>query len=325
LSNIRVAVSLKTYGDVVTEQAAVDGDGIAFGVRVEGLDAAEIRRQLAEADALLVTNDLLDSRVVDSLPESVRIIVRGGSGLDAIDLDAAQRRGIAVANTPGYATDEVAGHALAMILACARSLGPADRVARTSWDWSAVPTPLRLADARLGVIGGGRIGSRVAEMARELFAEVLVFDPFANPEIPGVAHAASLEQLLESSDIVTLHVALSAATHHILDEAAMRRLPAGARVVNASRGGLVDEIALATLLADGHIACAALDVLEQEPPASDASILMSERVLLSPHIGWASPSSGARARTMSTKTALEFLTGLPLTCGTIVVDPGVPK
>ncbi len=325
MSNFRVAVSLKTYGDVATEQAVAGRDGIAFGVIVEGVSTEEIGHNLAGADALVVTNDLLDGDLVGALPESVRIIVRGGSGLDAIDLEAARKRGIAVANTPGYATDEVAGHALAMILACARSLGPADHVARSSWDWSAVPTPLRLADTRLGIIGGGRIGSRVAEMARGLFAEVVVFDPFAQPVIPGVVNAYSLEELLESSDIVTLHVALSDATHHLLDEAAMRRLPPGARVINASRGGLVDESALARLLAEGHIACAALDVLEQEPPASGTPLLKSERVIFSPHIAWTSPSSGTRARTMATTTALEFLAGVPLTCGTIVVEAGDPK
>ena len=322
MSHYQVAVSLKTYGDVSVEQETLGREGSVRGVHIEGVDPAELARVLVEADALIVTNDTISAASIDALPGSVQLIVRGGSGLDAIDLLAAQRRGIAVANTPGYATDEVAGHALAMILSCARSLGPADLVARSTWNWREVPMPLRLADTRLGIVGGGRIGSRVAEMARNLLGEVSVFDPWAQPKLANVTRVDTLGELLASSDIVSLHVALSESTYHLLDEDALRTLPRGARVVNSSRGGLVDEAALDRLVRNGHIACAALDVLELEPPGPASPTTLNGSIALSPHIAWASPSSGARARAMATTTALEFLSGAPLTCGALATEAG---
>jgi phosphoglycerate dehydrogenase-like enzyme len=321
LSHIHVAVSLKTYGDLTEEQAALNGLGTVVGVHIEGRDEQQISQDIGLAEALVVTNDLLTRETIDALPTSIKIIVRGGSGVDAIDLQAARQRGIAVANTPGYATDEVAGHALAMILACARSLGPADKNARTSWDWKSVPTPLRLVDSKLGIVGAGRIGSRVAELARSIFGQVVVYDPHVQCEVARVAQVASLDDLLQQSDIVSLHIALTDATANILDEAALRRLPRGARVVNVSRGGLVDEDALVNLLSEGWLSSAALDVLSSEPPAAGSPLLTREDVLLSPHIGWLSPSCGSRARAMAVDTALEYLNGRPLTSGTLVVDP----
>jgi D-3-phosphoglycerate dehydrogenase len=315
----RIAVSMRTFSDTEIEQAAVGGAAQVVGVRLDEGDAEHLAKALEGIESLIVTNDPLGREVIEALPESVRIIVRAGSGLDAIDLPAAAQAGIAVANTPGYATEEVASHAFAMILGCARSLWPGDWNAKNEWDWTAVPVPLRLSESRLGLIGGGRIGREVARMAAPVFGSVVVYDPEAAPSVAAeIEFVDSMQEVLSTSDVVSLHIPLTGDTHHLLNESSMLQIRAGGRIVNASRGGLVDEDALDRLVRQGHIACAALDVLENEPPVREDGLLTNPHVLITPHIAWSSPSCGPRGRSLAALTALEYLQNADIVSGVLV-------
>jgi len=315
----RIAVSMRTFNDTAIEQAVVGGAAEVIGVLLEDQDAEQVAASLDGVKALIVTNDPVDQAVIELLPPDLRIIVRAGSGLDAIDLHAAARAGIAVANTPGYATEEVASHAFAMILGCARSLWPGDWNSKHEWDWTKVPEALRLSESRLGLIGGGRIGLAVARMAAPLFESVVVHDQYAgNSQEEGVEFVDTIEEVLTTSNVVSLHVPLSEQTYHLLDEASMRSMRPGARIVNASRGGLVDEDALDLLVRSGHIACAALDVLETEPPVDQRGVISNPFVLVTPHIAWFSPTCGQRGRSLAAKTALEYLQESAVVSGVLV-------
>jgi phosphoglycerate dehydrogenase-like enzyme len=212
---------------------------------------------------------------------------------------------VAVANTPGYCVEEVVAHTLALVLAAVRGVVAADRQVRDG-GWAAtelVPPARRPSQVALGVLGLGRIGSLVAEQARALGFLVLVHDP-AHP-----ARSVPLDELLAAADVLTLHLPLTAETHHLIDAAALARMRQGAIVVNTSRGPLVDEAALVEALRSGRIAGAALDVYEQEPLPLDSPLRDLPGVILSPHAAWYSPESLTDLPRLATQQVIEFLAG----------------
>jgi D-3-phosphoglycerate dehydrogenase len=280
--------------------------------------AEQVARETADADAVIVTTNPLDAELVAALGPKVRIIGRAGIGLDAIDLAACGRAGIAVVNQPDYATAEVATHALAMLLGLQRRLLDGDRIARR--DWPAFPSlydirPLH--ELTLGLVGTGRIGRAVAERARPLVREIRAYDPYAG-SVEGIELDDSLEQLLASSDIVSLHTPLTPETRYLVDAARLAQMRPGALLVNVSRGGLIDPVALAAALDAGAIAGAALDVFDQEPLAPDDPLARSPRTLLSPHIAWFSTGSVVRVRANTLEDVLGYLDRGEIAHGTLI-------
>lgn len=257
-------------------------------VVVGSADPAVIAARASGAEALLIGNSPVDGALLDSLP-TVRLVATQSVGVDMVDLPACAARGVSVSNTPAVATEEVATHALAMSLALLRGLPFLDRDVRAGrWD----PTRQsvwRLSEATVGVIGLGRTGRRYAAGIAPLVGRVVASAP--RPTDLDV-ELLPLDDLLATSDLVSLHVPLTGETRHLLDEQRLALLPDGAMVVNVSRGGLVDPEALRAHLDSGHLASAALDVLETEPPALDDPLLTHPRVLLSPHAAYLSPASG---------------------------------
>lgn len=316
---LRIAVAQGTFGDVEAESHAAAGAAEVVGVRLTGTDSDV--HALRDVDALIVTNDPVPADVLRLVPERLRVLVRAGIGLDAIDLDAATARGMAVANTPGYATHEVATHALALALAAARRLTMADACARHGWAWTDLPEAMPVHELTLGVVGLGRIGRRLVEMARPVFGEVVAFDPVPSVVPTGVGLVTSLDELLRRSNVLTLHLPLTPETHGMIDARAIGLMPSGSVIVNVSRGGLLDENALVHALATGALSGAGLDVLAQEPPAPDNPLLDDLRVILTPHSAWASATSSRRVRVQGVTTALELLRGAPLTVGSLVNAP----
>ena len=200
----------------------------------------------------------------------MRVVGRYGVGLDTIDTATAAELGVRVVNVPDYCTDEVADHALALILALTRGIVPLDRgVQRGTWDFRLAGRVRRASSQRLGIIGLGRIGSALAHRAFALDFEVVGVDPRGAGET-GVP-LVDLDTLLRTSDVVSIHAPLDATTRHLIDAAALERMPSTAILVNTSRGGLVDQGALVEALRAGRIAGAALDVLDREPIDPDRS------------------------------------------------------
>jgi D-3-phosphoglycerate dehydrogenase / 2-oxoglutarate reductase len=239
-----------------------------------------------EADALLVIGEPLTARVIESL-DRCRVIARFGAGLDNVDIDAATRAGIQVTYVPGASVEEVTDHALAMLFSLARQLPDLDAATRRG-DWKildALPPFRRLSEQTVGIVGLGRIGQVLARKVRGLGIELVGFDPYlADEEIAALgARPLPLEELLAASDFVSIHTPLTAETRHLLGAAELARMKPTACLINAARGGVVDQEALVEALREGRLAGAGVDVFEVEPLPLDDPLMSLDNVILSPH------------------------------------------
>ena len=263
-------------------------------------------RDVAGAAATVVTlTEKIDAEFFDSAGPQLRVVANVAVGYDNIDLAEATRRGVVVTNTPGVLDDATADHTFAMILAITRRVVEADRFLRTGEPWIWGPRMLVGLDisagATLGIVGLGRIGRAVARRAQTFSMTVVAHDPHYAPgdNIDGVT-ITSLEDLLAGSDVVTLHVPLLDQTRHLIDDDAIATMKPGAYVINAARGGVVDESALISALRNGHLAGAALDTFEGEPKVNP-ELSGLENVVLQPHIA----SAGGRTRDRMCLLALD--------------------
>ena len=283
------AASQSRYTAVVTDDAFADlsierSVLEPIGCAVVPLGGSDLTRA-ETADALLVSRAHIDAALIERASR-LKVIARYGVGVENIDLDAAARRGIAVVNTPDYCVEEVAEHVLAQILACARQLVRLDRVVHAGrWSPSDMQPTRRLSACVLGLVGLGQIGSAVARRAQALGLEVVAADPYVETPPSGVA-LLDLDDLLERADFISLHAPLTPVTRHLIGAKGLARMKPTAFLINAARGGLVDEQALAAALREGRLAGAALDVLSFEPPPPDHPLLGLENVLLTPHVAF---------------------------------------
>jgi D-3-phosphoglycerate dehydrogenase / 2-oxoglutarate reductase len=247
------------------------------------LSEADLRTALPESDALLAWGGPVTAEMIARAPR-LRVIARAGAGYDAVDLAAATARQIAVAVTPGANAESVAEHVFALLLALTRNvLGNDQSIRAGGWDRKAV-RPLR--GTTLGVVGLGRSGWAVARRALAFGMRVVAAGRHAEdvPDPgPGIAWRA-LEDLLAESDVVSLHLPLTAATRGLFDRRAFARMRPGALFINTARGGLVIEADLIESLTTGHLAGAGLDVQASEPPGPGNPLLTLPNVVLSPHI-----------------------------------------
>jgi D-3-phosphoglycerate dehydrogenase / 2-oxoglutarate reductase len=285
-----VAVTARSFRQVHGEHQEL--------LRATGLPVryAEADRPLGEDElvelvrgcwGLIVGVDPVSAAVLDAGP--LQVVVRFGSGTDNVDLEAARRRGVRVAATPGANARSVAELAIGLLLALARHLVLHDREVR-SGSWSR-HTGIELAGRRLGVVGYGAVGRQVAGIARAIGMEVAATDPMVREaDVPLV----DLETLLAASDAVTLHAPLADDTRGMIGAAELGRMQRQALLINTSRGGLVDERALAEALAAGRIRGAAFDTFEREPPEG-SRLLELDNFVASPHAGGATVEAVTRA------------------------------
>lgn len=274
---------------------------------------------LPGAHAIVAGSRIRYTGAVMDLAPGLVVIARHGVGYDNVDVAAATARGIAVTNTPDAPSIATAEHTLALVLCAARRVTHSERLLRAAahTDYFATHDALELCGRTLAVVGLGRIGGRVALAARALGMRVVGYDPLAAPgrfaEL-GAEPAAALEEALAQADVVTLHVPLTPATRHLLDEAMIARIKPGAILVNCARGGLVDERALLEALERGHLRGAALDVFETEPPPPDHPLLRRDDVVCTPHVGGASDLGKERLITGAIAQALAALAGERPSC-----------
>ena len=228
----------------------------------------------------------VDASLLNGAP-GLKVVGRAGVGVDNIDVAAASERGVAVMNAPGGNTISAAELTMALLLAVARRVTVADRSIRQGrWERSSLQG-VELRGKTLGVIGAGRIGWEVAKRCRAFGMDVVVYDPYlaADRVDERHLHLVSLDRLIESADVITLHVPLNAETRGLIGESTLARMKKGAFVLNVSRGGVVDETALAEALNNGRIAGAGLDVYEHEPLSPDSPLLDAPNLVLTPHLG----------------------------------------
>ena len=269
-------------------------------------DPSRLAAMLADVDALLVRSATPVPAEALSPGGCLRVIGRAGAGVDTIDVEAATGRGIAVMNAPDGNTLAAAEHALSLLFALARHVPRADAGMKAGQWPKAGLTGFELEGKKLGVIGLGRIGSAVARKARGIGMDVAAYDPFLPPS--AAAHGSvplkTFDELLAWADVVTLHVPRTKETTRLVDAQALARMKRGAYLVNAARGGLVDEAALLEALDNGQLAGAALDTFATEPLPGDSPLRAHPKLVLTPHLG---ASTGEAQQAVSTILAREVL------------------
>lgn len=236
----------------------------------------------------LMTFETVSAEDLANLP-ALRVIATPSVGFDHVDVADAAARGVWVCNVPDYCVDEMADHTLALLLALVRGVVELDRSVREGrWDYVAAGELRRIADVRLGIIGFGRIGRAVAARGRALGMEVTAYDPLVSDDDVRASGArpGALDDLLRSSDALSIHAPLTPNTRGLIGAGQLALLPADAVVVNASRAALVDTNALLDALHRGHLGGVALDVLDVEPPTPDAPAPTAPRLVVNPHAGW---------------------------------------
>ena len=256
-------------------------------VQKTGLKGEDLARALEGMDAVIVRSSTTITREAMQYATSLRVIGRAGVGVDNIDVDAATERGIAVLNAPSGNTISAAELAFALLLAVARRISAADRSMKNGeWDRKSF-TGIELYGKTLGLVGAGRIGGEVAKRARAFGMRVLAYDPFLNAERAQTIgiELEPLDTVLSTADVISLHTPLTEQTAGMIGDAELARLRKGAIVINAARGGVVDEGALQRALESGHLGGAALDVYSEEPLPSEHPFRSLPNVVLTPHVG----------------------------------------
>src|SRR5437762_3924184 len=263
------------------------------------------------ADAVLNCYAKLTARVISEL-KHCRIIARYGIGVDNVDLAASTRAKILVTNVPDYCIDEVSDHASALLLALARRVVAADSDVKSgAWDVVAHAGIRRLRGQTLGLLGFGKIAKALASKVQPLGMKVLVYDPYLEPAAiaPHGAEAVTFERLLAEADAISIHVPLSPETHNLIGQRELTRMKPTAFLINTSRGGIVDEQALAVALKEDRLAGAALDVLSAEPPLADHPLRQTPNIILTPHLAFYSRESVIELQTKAAEEVARALRG----------------
>ncbi len=306
----RVVVTDQVFGGLEIERSLLEPLDVEL-VEAPATDERTLADLARTAHGLLVCYAPVPEAVVGAAAQAgCRIIARYGIGYDNVDVAAASRHGIVVTNVPDYCVDEVADHAMALLLALARRVVDA-AVAVRGGGWSMPKEAIhRLQGRRLALIGVGRIGRALARRARAFGLEVVGFDPFVRDwEAAGAAPAASLEAALAEADVISLHAPLTAESRHLIDDrtiGAMRRSPI---VVNTARGGLVDLDAVHRALDDGRLGGVALDVTEIEPLPPDHPLRTHPRALITPHMAFYSIEAQAELQRRAAEEVARVLRG----------------
>jgi D-3-phosphoglycerate dehydrogenase / 2-oxoglutarate reductase len=310
-----IVLAMDAYGsDRHVEQEVLAPLGAE--VHIVARDPAARDEELRRAVALLVVDHPVDSGLLSTAP-NCGIVATYGVGVDNIDLEAARRRGVIVANVPDYCHDEVAEHAIALWLACERRIVRGDAmVRRGDWDNLALTPMRRIRGLTFGLIGFGRIGRQVALRARGFGVSLVAFDPAISGPVRGLEFVevrTDLYEVLRSADVVSLHVPLVDRTRHLIDAGAISAMGPGTVLINTSRGGLVDEAALLDALRSGRLAGAGLDVLSPEPPRVPFAGLGIENLVVTPHMAFLSTESEHAAKRGAAEAVAQFLRNEPVT------------
>jgi len=272
----------------------------------------ELKERIESADIVIVGWSDMTKNIIDSA-KKLKMISIWATTCHYADLEASKERGIVVSHVPGYATEAVAEHVFALLLAAIRKLPLADRHVREGdFDWRPFGGS-ELAGKTLGIIGTGAIGCRVAELAKAFKMQILGYDKYLNlkkAEEIGMKYV-DLHTLLKESDIVTLHVTLTSETERLIGKKEIDAMKKGAVLINTSQGKVIDEKALIDALKSGKISFAGLDVFEEEPPSKGNSLFKLNNTILSPHVGFHTIEAKKRCTDVCIDNVLKFLEGHP--------------
>lgn len=298
--------------ELLAEHLEVDAGEAAF-------ERAELLRRVPGAAAIVADPTVpVNAELLDAAGPALKVVANFAVGHDNIDLDACRQRGVVATNTPDVLTNATAELTLALMLAAARRVGEAERLLRRG-DWTGwEPGQLlgrELSGATVGIVGLGRIGTRVAELLEGFGVRLLYTSRHAHPDSIWAEARLGLErvtltELVERADFVTLHAPLTAETRHLVDAELLARFKAGAVLVNTARGGLVDARALADALRSGRLAAAGLDVFEHEPEV-EPELTALEQVVLLPHLGSATATARDGMARLAAENVIAVVAGKP--------------
>ncbi|WP_019528916.1 C-terminal binding protein [Dasania marina] len=287
--------------------------GIEF-VAAQCQNTEQLLSLAKDADGIISSYFKISADIIQQLPK-LKCISSLGVGVDHIDLPAAKAAGVMVANVPDAYTEEVATTALAMALSLIRHLPFLhDSVKQGHWDYLKTGCMQRPSEMTLGIAGFGKIGRSFAKLAQPCFGNVIAFDPFLADEHwpPDVQQMTSLLALVEQADVLSLHMPINADNYHLLGRELLAAMKPGSYLINVARGELIDSQALTQALDCGHLAGAALDVLEHEPPLKNDQLVVHPRVLVNPHASFYSTASEREARYKAAHNLITWVkTGQP--------------
>ena len=300
---------------------------LAEVVALDAYSQDELVGRVENADAVLLYHQVsLTSKTIERL-QNCKLIVRCGVGYDNVDHLFAAKRGIPVANVPDYGTEEVADSAIGLMLSLTRGIAFSNSRLRDrlgEWSFKQVQPLVRLRNRVFGIVGLGRIGTATALRAKALGMDVLYYDPYkpdGYDKSLGVRRAETLDDLLTSSLVLSVHCPLTAETHHMIDAEAIGKLPRGAYLINTARGPVVETAAVAPAIESGHLAGAGIDVLEHEPPSDDDPLFAAwhnpdhaayHRVIINPHIAFYSEQGLRDMRVKGAIACRKALLGQPI-------------
>jgi phosphoglycerate dehydrogenase-like enzyme len=305
----RVLIGVVGFGQTGDALQRLERRGLALVPNLTGVTLTEdqLLGLVGDVDALIAGTEPITARVLAAAPR-LHIVARRGVGTDSVDLAAATARGVVVTVTAGVLTDTVADHALALLLAAARQVARFDRLLKAG-GWERTPA-LQVSGRTLGIVGFGAIGRAVARRAAGFGMRVLAYDvaPDADAAAALRVTLCDLDDLLAASDFVSLHVPLGPGTRGLIGAAALRRMKPTAVLINTSRGGIVDEIALVAALREGRLAGAGLDVFEGEPRPNPALVQL-ETIVATPHVASHTGETLARMDRSCVDAVLAVLAG----------------
>ena len=297
-------------GDLSWEQFENFGELIIY----ERTPQEEVVNRAKDADAILINKIKITSEILEQLPK-LRYIGELATGYNNIDLVAASQRNIVVSNIPAYSTMSVAQHAFALLLNVTNSVSHYAKESR-SGVWSHCPdfcywnTPLlELAGKTIGIVGFGNIGSQVAQIAHAFGMEVIAATSKTIGSLPDYVKKTTIEGLFASSDVISLHCPLTNDNFHFINEKAISFMRKGVILINTARGALIDTNAVSKALSSGHIGAYCADVMEEEPPVEQTSILSAPNAFITPHIAWASRAARLRLMDIAVDNLKAFLEG----------------
>ena len=249
----------------------------------------ELCKIISDYDGIILRNHTHVTRKVMDCAGKLKVIARAGVGVDNIDVDCATEKGIWVINSPDGNTEATAEHTIAMILAVSRKIPQAYELLKTGVYERTQFVGNEVFGKKLGIIGLGKIGSRVAEIAKVLGMDILVFDPYADSDKiknSGYKKYENFDEILADSDYITVHVPKNKNTLNLINKDNIYKIKKGAKIINCARGGIVNEVALKEAVQSGHISGAALDVFVEEPEIKDCPLYQcSNSIIMVPHLG----------------------------------------
>ena len=271
------------------------------------LSVEQLKSEIANYDAIVVRSATKVRAEIIDAATNLKLIVRAGVGLDNIDVEYAKNKGIEVRNTPAASSNSVAELALGHLISLARYISRGTVSVRSGkWEKKALKG-IEIYGKTLGIVGIGRIGQSLAKKATALGMKVVAYDKFVDKSpLPEIVEMVPFDQLLADSDFISLHIPFDPKVGATIGKPEIEKMKDGVRILNCARGGVIDEAALASALASGKVAGAALDVFATEPPASDNPLFAQENVSFTPHIGASTVEAQARVGAEAASTVIEF-------------------